>query len=270
MERRDEDLRGGSEAQEKFENVAKPPMEDTDVGSGAGGGSTGPGVTGITGTGATNSTGMNTGTTSTGATGTGMLDTGTGVTGAGSAENIGRSAENLAGSGNVSGPSGPTQGSGGAAWGSTNVESSNLGLGAESATPSGGQGLGPPGEAGNPARDVGEGEINPSAGTTGGMPMRSGAGAAGMERTVPGIGGHGVHAGPPSRLSSGTGAVGGAGPVGTSSLGREHMRDPMQSGADNPMNELTPDDRGGGIGMSGAGTGTPETQDAEEWPRERE
>ncbi len=175
MERHDEDLRGGSEAQEKFENVAKPPTEDTDVGSGAGGGSTGPGVTGITGTGATNSTGMNTGTTSTGATGTGMLDTGTGVTG-----------------------------------------------------------------------------------------------AAGMERTVPDIGGHGIHADPPSRLSSGTGAVGGVGPVGTSSRGREHMRDPMQSGADNPMNELTPDDRGGGIGMFGAGTGTPETQEAEEWPRERE
>ena len=271
MDRRDEDIRRRSEAEEKFEEVVKPSTEPTEIGSGAGGGSTGPGVSGITGTGAVNSTGTDVGTTSSGATGTGMLDTGTGVTGAGSAENlggagrggggamIGGSGAGLSGAGAGTDSGSAGLGGGGAGWGSNSVETS--GLGAESGTAGGGRGLGPGGDAGSPARDVGEGEINLSAGSTEGIPMRSGGGAAGMDPTNPGIGGHGVHSGPPSRLGSGTGALGGVGPVGTSSLGREHMRDPLQSGAGNPMNELTPDDRGGGLGMAGSGTGTPESLD---------
>lgn len=68
-----------------------------------------------------------------------------------------------------------------------------------------------------------------------------------------------------SGLGGGTGDVGGLGETGTSSGGTEHMRDPAESGRRNPMNEATPDDRGGALGMSGAGTGTPETQNAEDW-----
>jgi len=69
-----------------------------------------------------------------------------------------------------------------------------------------------------------------------------------------------------TNLATGTGNVGGLGGVGTSALGPEHMRDPMERGQGNPINELTPDDSTGGIGMSGAGTGTAESQNAEEWP----
>ena len=268
MDKRDEEIRRSSEAEEKFEDVVKPPTEPTEIGSGAGGGSTGPGVSGITGTGAVNSTGTNVGTTSSGATGTGMLDTGTGVTGAGSAENLGGAGRGGggamvggSGAGLSSAGAGTDSGSAGlggrAGWGSNSLETP--GLGAESGTPGSGQGLGPGGDAGSAARDVGEGEIHPSAGTTEGMPTRSGAGATGMDRTVTGLGGHGVHTGP-GRLAEGTGATG-MGAVGTSSLGREHMRDPLQSGAGNPMNELTPDDRGGSLGNAGSGTGTPESLD---------
>ncbi|HEX2173576.1 MAG TPA: hypothetical protein VHL09_14155 [Dehalococcoidia bacterium] len=84
MTRRDEGVR--HDAEEKFDQIVHPPTEDTDIGSGAGGGTTGPGVTGMTGTGAARNTGMNVGHSSSGATGIGALDTGSGISGTGSAD----------------------------------------------------------------------------------------------------------------------------------------------------------------------------------------
>ena len=242
MARQDEESRPSGEAERKFQEIVKPPTEDTEIGSGGGGGSTGPGVTGIAGTGAANTTGTNVGTTSTGATGTGGLDTGTGVTGAGSAENLG-------GAGTIAG---------GATRGSTGLSPSGVGVGPGNPGP--GEGPGSGDSLDRPRGEIGEGDINPSAAHTEGMPMRSGPASVGMDNTEVGPTGRAAHRSA-GGLGSGTGAVGGLGAVGTSSLGPQHMRDPMESGRRNPTNELTPDDRGGAVGRAGGGTGISQTQE---------